>query len=122
MHFSAWRRLPGFRIRILLVSILSAAGWIGWHAYWIHQRHHFLASHPVALVGTNRDLSNDAPFLLRLLGEKEVVTLQMNVYTDRHWGNESMDYPEVREAVARARWLFPEVQVLDIEPVMRDPR
>jgi hypothetical protein len=33
-----------------------------------------------------------------------------------------MDYPEVRDAVARARELFPEVQVLDIEPVMRDPR
>ncbi len=110
-----------FRTHILLVSTAIAASWIGLHAYWIHQRHDFLASHPVALFGTNRDLSNDAPLLLRLMGEGEVAWLQMNVYTERHWGNEPMDYPEVREAFARARELFPEVEVLNIEPVMRDP-
>ena len=53
-------------------------------------------------------------------GKGEVAWLQMNVYTDRHWGNEPTDYPEVREAIALARKLFPEVEVLDIEPVMRD--
>lgn len=54
--------------------------------------------------------------------EKVVLSLQMNVYSERNWGNEPMDSPEVREAVALARELFPEIQLLDIEPVMRDPR
>jgi hypothetical protein len=121
MRNSSWRFLPRFRIHIILVLVTIAAGWIGWHAYWIRQRHIFLASHPVALVGKHRD-TDDAPLFLRLLGEKDVLSLQMNVYSERDWGNEPMDYPEVREAVARARELFPEVQVLDIEPVMRDPR
>ena len=121
MRNSFWRFLLRFRIHIILVLMTIATGWIGWHGYWIHQRHVFLASHPVALFGTNRDISNDAPLFLRLLGEGEVAWLQMNVYTDRRWGHEPMDYPEVREAVARARVLFPEVEVLDIEPVVRDP-
>ena len=54
-----------------------------------------------------------------LLGEKEVVSLQMNVYTARYFENEPTDYPEVRETIARARELFPEVKVLDIEAFMR---
>ena len=120
MSNSSRRFLLRFRIHIILLLMTTAAGWGGWHAYWIHQRHVFLASHPVALFGTNRDISNDAPLFLRLLGEGEVAWLQMNVYTDRHWGNEPTDYPEVREAIALARKLFPEVEVLDIEPVMRD--
>ena len=120
MSNSSRRFLLRFRIHIILVLMTTAAVWIGWHAYWIHLRHDFLASHPVALFGTNRDISNDAPLFLRLLGEGEVAWLQMNVYTDRHWGNEPTDYPEVREAIALARKLFPEVEVLDIEPVMRD--
>lgn len=46
--------------------------------------------------------------------------MQMNIYTEGHWGNELMDYPEVREAVAHARVLFPELQLWDIEPIIRD--
>jgi hypothetical protein len=121
MRNSSRQFLLRFRIHIILVLMMIAAGWIGWHAYWIHQRHVFLASHPGALVGKHRDTVH-APLSLRLLGEKDVLSLQMNVYSERNWGKEPMDYPEVRDAVARARELFPEVQVLDIEPVMRDPR
>jgi hypothetical protein len=90
-----------------------------WHADEFHQRHIFFSSHPVTIADTNRDLSNDAPLFLWLLREKEVVSLQMNVYTARYCGNEPTDYPEVRETVARARELFPEANVLDIEAVMR---
>ncbi len=85
MRNSSRQFLLRFRIHIILVLMMIAAGWIGWHAYWIHQRHVFLASHPGALGGKHRDTVH-APLSLRLLGEKDVLSLQMNVYSERNWG------------------------------------
>ena len=121
MHFNCRRFAMRFRLRtLLLLSAIAAGCWLGWNVHWIRLRHEFLASHPVALTGRRPNVPNKAPLSLRLLGEDGVQWVQMNVYTDRDWGSEPMDYPEVRQAAARARKLFPEATTLDIEPTLRN--
>jgi hypothetical protein len=102
-----------FSLRALLLLIAAGACWLGYHLYWIEQRHAFLMEHAGRYPSTafSREPRNtwgpalfpcSAPGALPLFGEKGIAVLSIVIRGD------------YQEQMARAQRLFPEATVLPV--------
>ncbi len=129
MDGSRFRFPVRFRLRSLLVLMAIAAAWVAWNTRWIRQRHDFIAEKKASYARRGGDPAHyhvgggtaQAPMSLWLLGERGFEVLQFDVYVEHYDENRTFgSYREIQQQQVRARILFPEVTVIDIEPVARE--